>query len=175
MNFGWSDRKGESLGITKTRKDESQGSRDQVCISLPFIRCPHKQLISLIDSWHDTQPVYSCDFQPIPPAQLKRILPFPQPHHSQLTPNSSNADVSQGSTPLNTIGHKSGLGPSSASTSGTSSVHLERSASQSAVDPTDSKNSSTTPSSIAGVATRQYRLATAGADKNVRVRSRWYP
>ncbi|KAJ9103190.1 hypothetical protein QFC21_002613 [Naganishia friedmannii] len=120
-------------------------------------------------SWHDTQPVYSCDFQPIPPAQLKRILPFPQPHSSQLTPNGPTADVSQGSTPLNNIGHKSGLGPSSSSTSGTGAAHLERSASQSTADFVESKNSSTSSSSAAGVATRQYRLATAGADKNVRI------
>ncbi|KAK4688475.1 chromatin assembly factor 1 subunit B, partial [Tremellales sp. Uapishka_1] len=26
-------------------------------------------------SWHETQAVYSCDFQPLPPAQLKRLLP----------------------------------------------------------------------------------------------------
>ncbi|KAJ9119150.1 hypothetical protein QFC22_003641 [Naganishia vaughanmartiniae] len=122
-------------------------------------------------SWHDTQPIYSSDFQPIPPAQLKRILPFPQPqpHHSQLTPNSSTADASQGSTPLNTIGHKAGLGPSLSSTSGNGAVHLERSVSQGAADPVDSKNSGTASSSVAGVATRQYRLATAGADKNVRI------
>lgn len=25
--------------------------------------------------WHETQAVYSCDFQPLPPAQLKRLLP----------------------------------------------------------------------------------------------------
>ena len=27
-------------------------------------------------SWHETQAVYSCDFQPLPPAQLKRLLPI---------------------------------------------------------------------------------------------------
>ncbi|CAD6581065.1 MAG: hypothetical protein TREMPRED_002918 [Tremellales sp. Tagirdzhanova-0007] len=27
-------------------------------------------------SWHETQAVYSCDFQPLPPAQLKRLLPL---------------------------------------------------------------------------------------------------
>lgn len=27
-------------------------------------------------SWHETQAVYSCDFQPLPPAQLRRLLPL---------------------------------------------------------------------------------------------------
>lgn len=27
------------------------------------------------NSWHETQAIYSCDFQPLPAAQLKRLLP----------------------------------------------------------------------------------------------------
>ena len=28
----------------------------------------------IYSSWHETQAVYSCDFQPLPPTQLKRLL-----------------------------------------------------------------------------------------------------
>ncbi|ORY31231.1 WD40-repeat-containing domain protein [Naematelia encephala] len=36
-------------------------------------------------SWHETQAVYSCDFQPLPPAQLRRLLPFANPDHEEET------------------------------------------------------------------------------------------
>lgn len=120
------------------------------------------------NSWHDTQPVYSCDFQPIPPAQLKRILPFPQPHHAS-TSTTSTSDNALVSTSSNSLGGRQG--PSPASTPGPSAMQSERSTSQSGIaDGSEIKASGipTTTSSI-GMANRQYRLATAGADKNVRV------
>ncbi|KAI5451571.1 Chromatin assembly factor 1 subunit [Naganishia albida] len=119
-------------------------------------------------SWHDTQPVYSCDFQPIPPAQLKRILPFPQPHHAHL--NSSNSGEASHGPGTPNVGLK--YGPSPSPTPGPSSMQAERSTSQSGgtADAGDVKASSVPVSTSAGaMANRQYRLATAGADKNVRI------
>ena len=50
--------------------NETQGSRDIVS---------HPPLLTYrghadVNSWHETQAVYSCDFQPLPIGQLKRLL-----------------------------------------------------------------------------------------------------
>jgi hypothetical protein len=34
--------------------------------------------------WHDMQPIYSCSFQPIPPAHLRRVLDFNQLQGAQI-------------------------------------------------------------------------------------------
>jgi hypothetical protein len=117
---------------------------------------------SFVYSWHETQPVYSCDFQPLPISQIKRILNLPQstpasiPSHVNLavppSPNPSHLD------PFHT-------GTSSASTSRLPSEapgeHGIAEGSTSAWKGKDADHS--TP------VVRQYRLATAGADRHVRV------
>jgi chromatin assembly factor 1 subunit B len=138
---------------------------------LPFSKRTETHLLILCfswNSWHDTQPVYSCDFQPIPPAQLKRILPFPQPHHASTT-TTSTSDGALASSSTNSIGGKQG--PSPASTPAPSTMQFERSTSQSGIADGGEIKASGIPtvSSSVGMANRQYRLATAGADKNVRV------
>lgn len=44
----------------------------------PKTRLSNRQVDQEADTlrWHETQAVYSCDFQPLPPAQLKRLLPI---------------------------------------------------------------------------------------------------
>jgi chromatin assembly factor 1 subunit B len=84
-------------------------------VPFPYILI-NKQATMLIIRWHETQAVYSCDFQPLPLAQLKRLL-------AEDDNSSSSASAS----------------------------------------------TSTAGPIIAGG--RQYRLATAGGDSKVRVRS----
>ncbi|GHJ88886.1 hypothetical protein NliqN6_5288 [Naganishia liquefaciens] len=118
-------------------------------------------------SWHDTQPVYSCDFQPIPPAQLKRILPFPQPNQIPTSSTSATEGL-QASASTNSTGSKQG--PSPCPTPGPSSLQSERPTSQGgASDTADVKVSGIPSIPSGGGSHRQYRLATAGADKNVRI------
>ncbi|UZJ56853.1 hypothetical protein CBS101457_006173 [Exobasidium rhododendri] len=47
--------------------------------------------------WHDMQPIYSCSFQPIPPAHLRRVLDFNQAQAAGLESSkilASNGDAS---------------------------------------------------------------------------------
>lgn len=98
---------------------------------------------------------------------MKRILPFPQPHHAS-TSSSSVTDALQASGSANMAGTKQG--PSPSSTPGPSALQSERSSSQSGIADTIDVKASGLPSiPSGGGSNRQYRLATAGADKNVRV------
>lgn len=41
-----------------------------------FTAFPRAQSLMLTStSWHETQAIYACDFQPLPVSQLKRLLP----------------------------------------------------------------------------------------------------
>lgn len=89
--------------------------------------------------WHDTQPIYSCSFQPIPSSHLRKVLDY-------------NVGQSAGLTPDKTLGVAS-------------SASEEAGPSTSAIGSTS--NPRNAPLDIAGG--QNWRLATAGGDNNVRV------
>ncbi|OCF43298.1 chromatin assembly factor 1 subunit B [Kwoniella heveanensis CBS 569] len=65
-------------------------------------------------SWHETQAVYSCDFQPLPPSQLKRLLSLSTANPSadeDDKPSSSSAAVGAGSGSGSGAGGSSSAGP----------------------------------------------------------------
>ena len=136
-------------------------------------------MTSFVLSWHDTQPVYSCDFQPLPVSQLKRILNFPSSTPAS-TPSFSAAGVSSAlAPPASPVpSHSDPVAPSMTVGSSASTSRLPSEAP--GADVPSERESSVCASATAAwkgkegehstaPVLRQYRLATAGADKHVRV------
>ena len=147
-------------------------------------------------SWHGTSPIFAADYQPWSAAQLRKVLPFPNPgvaSSSTLEPSTSNSgsgpipglpstpsrkqeDVEVGgtSTPIASSSSSSnagvlgsGLGVGEVTPTATRTSFVP------GLDATPTQAASTSASNTTGgfnaSAARVYRLATAGADSCVRV------
>ncbi len=132
--------------------------RQQCTSKARMSSCP----TSVICSWHETQPVYSCDFQPLPISQIKRILNLP---HSTPASTPINASLAVPPSPNPSHHDPTHTAASSASTSRLPSEapgeHGVAEGSTSTWKGKDAEHSAPV--------VRQYRLATAGADRHVRV------
>ncbi|WVF68167.1 hypothetical protein IAT40_002932 [Kwoniella sp. CBS 6097] len=64
-------------------------------------------------SWHETQAVYSCDFQPLPPSQLKRLLALStaNPSNDEDEKPSTSSSVAAGAGTGTGAGGSSSAGP----------------------------------------------------------------
>lgn len=108
-------------------------------------------------SWHETQAVYSCDFQPLPVGQLKKLLPAAadeEEKREREEREKSSSSVTPAGTPA--------AGAASPSAAKKEDKPSGGSASGIATPAAAAAGSSSTP-------VRQYRLATAGGDSKVRV------
>ncbi|ETS60881.1 hypothetical protein PaG_04800 [Moesziomyces aphidis] len=96
--------------------------------------------------WHDTQPIYSCSFQPIPANHLRRVLDHNMGQAAGMAPGKGLSELDSSAAAAMTSTSSS---HASASTSAASSSKLAH------------------PPVMAGG--QSWRLATAGGDNNARV------
>lgn len=96
--------------------------------------------------WHDTQPIYSCSFQPLPANHLKRVLDHNMGQAAGLAPGKGLSEVD-----------------SSAAAAMASHSSIQATASV----PTASSSKLAQPPVMAGG--QSWRLATAGGDNNARI------
>lgn len=119
--------------------------------------------------WHDTQPIYSCSFQPIAASHLRRVLDHNKAQAAGLEPGKMLAD-SQPSV--------SAAGNGSSSSSSATGLNSNGAPSEAGNAPMAAGASSS--SSASTTATRQpaiplsaqgqsWRFATAGGDNHARV------
>ncbi|SPC65646.1 related to CAC2 - component of the chromatin assembly complex [Ustilago sp. UG-2017b] len=99
--------------------------------------------------WHDTQPIYSCSFQPIPANHLKRVLDHNMGQAAGMAPGKGLSE----------------LDPSAAAAM--ISTSTSSSAQASTCTPVASSSKLTQPPVMAGG--QSWRLATAGGDNNARI------
>ncbi|KAJ1586544.1 hypothetical protein NDA11_001992 [Ustilago hordei] len=99
--------------------------------------------------WHDTQPIYSCSFQPIPVNHLKRVLDHNMGQAAGMAPGKGLSE----------------LDPSAAAAMVFASTSSSAQASTST--PVASSSKLTQPPVMAGG--QSWRLATAGGDNNARI------
>ncbi|EST05920.2 WD40 repeat [Kalmanozyma brasiliensis GHG001] len=97
--------------------------------------------------WHDTQPIYSCSFQPLPANHLKRVLDHNMGQAAGLAPGKGLSEIDSAAA--------------AAMTSTSSSAQA------SALTPVASSSKLTQPPVMAGG--QSWRLATAGGDNNARI------
>ncbi|SPO32307.1 related to CAC2 - component of the chromatin assembly complex [Ustilago trichophora] len=96
--------------------------------------------------WHDTQPIYSCSFQPIPANHLRRVLDHNMGQAAGMAPGKGLSELD-----------------SSAAAAMTSTSSTQASASA----PVPSSSKLSHPPVMAGG--QSWRLATAGGDNNARI------
>ncbi|MCO5584921.1 hypothetical protein L7F22_038853 [Adiantum nelumboides] len=105
--------------------------------------------------WHDTQPIFSCSFQPISAAHLRRVLEHNRAQAAGLEPGKVLPDSDQaGPSKTNATSISSASGPSSIS------------ATAATINGTPQSKLSSIPLSAQG---QSWRFATAGGDNHARI------
>lgn len=99
--------------------------------------------------WHDTQPIYSCSFQPIPANHLRRVLDHNMGQAAGMAPGKGLSELDSSAAAAMTSTSSSAAAQASTST------------------PVASSSKLTQPPVMAGG--QSWRLATAGGDNNARI------